>query len=602
MNNHWAIIIGINHYQSFQSLKYAQRDASELRQFLVKEVGLDSQRCVLLSEVSPAIEDAAVYPGREEIQTWIQQICQEILDGDDLLWFYFSGYGLHFEGQDYIAPIDCDPEHIHETALSIQFLFELFKQAPTDNILTVIDFNRSQSALPDQKIGAQTIELAKDFGIPTLLSCHPDQFSHETLGVRHGLFTVALLEGMRHHGCVTLSHLAEYVSDRVPELSEHHCRPKQTPVAVIPPEKKFLMVIPPDAMTRLPMTEAASARIGDASFNLEADIPSSQKKLSQVLPHPKQFPTTAPDSLRMDDTEWGKAKSSDAAANQRVKLRTWGILAAITVFLAIFYWKSPLFQSAQDGANPSSSPTPSNQPSTIGEETRVDEAVSLTTGPISEEGGTFSAMRPSPENLTEAGSAGNVEAKNRAFLKDARSSIHPIQASQFSDAIAQARRIQPGEPLYAQAQQDIDRWSRVILDLAEGRAANGNFAAALAAAKLVPSDRLEVYQLAQAQIKRWEQRQENRRILQEARTLPQEGQASSFHDAIVLVGKIAQDQPEYPMAQQLANRWSQDILRIARARAALERFPEAILAAELVPQTTSAYSEAQAAIQRWNKE
>ena len=194
-----------------------------------------------------------------------------------------------------------------------------------------------------------------------------------------------------------------------------------------------------------------------------------------------------------------------------------------------------------------------------------------------------------------------LEASNRALLNDARDPIHSIQASQFNDAITQARRIRPGEPLYEQAQRDIDRWSRVILDLAEGRATDGNFVAALAAAELVPPDRPDVYQLAQVYIGRWRRQQENRQVLQQARNSLQAGQASSFHDAIILVGKITDDQPEYPIARQLANQWSQDILNIARARAAQGRFPDAILAASLVPQDTSAYNQAQVEIQRWSE-
>ncbi|MCG8366926.1 MAG: caspase family protein [Pseudanabaenales cyanobacterium] len=687
MTNHWAIIIGINHYQSLQSLMYAQRDASNLRQFLVKEVGLDSQHCVLLSEVSPAIEEAAVYPGREEIQTWINHICQEILNGEDLLWFFFSGYGVQFEGQDYLLPINSDPEHIPETALSIKSLFEIFKQAPTDNILVVLDINRSQSSLPGHKVGAQTIELAKDFGIPTLLSCQPDQFSQETFGVRHGLFTVALLEGMRYHGCVTLSHLAEYISDRLPELSEHHCRPHQTPVAVIPPEKKFLMVIPPGAVTRLPMTEAAAARCEvkpselDLAESQAPPIPSRQGAVENPSDAAlvSSFPSIQSLPLA-EEPGLVEAQSSVSAGEQEGNLRNWGILAAIVLLLAVLYQNSPrLFPSQETSVPPTSPPSPPMTPentAAIGEETPVDGENSSEVGSASEDSESVAAMRPTPENLTEglsqvassenlsgetatelsplftepiepvdsttansaiatarqaiaeqrypdalilleqapirertedyetllsqaeAGMA-QLEQLNRALLDEARGPIQPIQASQFNDAIAQASRIRPGEPVYEQAQRDIDRWSRVILDLAEGRAAAGNFAAALAAAELVPPDRPEVYRLAQLRIGQWRRQQANRQILQQARNSLRAGQASSFHDAIVMVRKIPTDQPEYPIAQQLANQWSQDILNIARARAAQGRFQDAILAADLVPQKTSAYEQAQAEIQRW---
>ena len=41
MGKNWAISIGINKYEFSQSLKYAQRDAQLMREFLVKEAGFE---------------------------------------------------------------------------------------------------------------------------------------------------------------------------------------------------------------------------------------------------------------------------------------------------------------------------------------------------------------------------------------------------------------------------------------------------------------------------------------------------------------------------------------------------------------------------------
>jgi hypothetical protein len=156
-----------------------------------------------------------------------------------------------------------------------------------------------------------------------------------------------------------------------------------------------------------------------------------------------------------------------------------------------------------------------------------------------------------------------------------------------------------GDPEYEQAQADIARWSRVILDLAEGRAASGNFDGAIAAARLVPEDQAEVRAQAQEQITRWQQRQVNRQLLQQAQGLLQPDQATSFRDAIAVAQQIPPDYPESATAQERIDQWSQDILVIARARAAAGQTAEAIAAANLVPAGTSAYDQAQQEIQRW---
>ena len=87
--------------------------------------------------------------------------------------------------------------------------------------------------------------------------------------------------------------------------------------------------------------------------------------------------------------------------------------------------------------------------------------------------------------------------------------------------------------------------------------------------------------------------------MQDAQARLQPDQATSFEEAIVLVQQIPPGTPEYDAAQQRIDQWSQDILVIARARAADGQLPGAIAAAELVPPGTSAYDQAQEEIVRW---
>jgi uncharacterized caspase-like protein len=52
-----------------------------------------------------------------------------------------------------------------------------------------------------------------------------------------GLFTTTLLEALTYyHTDTTLEKLEQYLRDRLPELSQHHWRPIQTPLLVIPPQ------------------------------------------------------------------------------------------------------------------------------------------------------------------------------------------------------------------------------------------------------------------------------------------------------------------------------------------------------------------------------
>jgi hypothetical protein len=158
-----------------------------------------------------------------------------------------------------------------------------------------------------------------------------------------------------------------------------------------------------------------------------------------------------------------------------------------------------------------------------------------------------------------------LEQANKGLLSDARTILSRSrdasaenQASDFADAIAKARQIKLGEPLFEEAHQDIDRWSRVILDMAQGRAdrrngsstptAANNYSAAIASAQLVPNDNPQIY----------------------------------------------------AQAQQAIAQWSQLILDLANDRAQENNYDLAIKAAQLIPPNTPSYAAAQEAIAQWS--
>jgi tetratricopeptide (TPR) repeat protein len=204
-----------------------------------------------------------------------------------------------------------------------------------------------------------------------------------------------------------------------------------------------------------------------------------------------------------------------------------------------------------------------------------------------------SAMRP------EA----NLSTDSQILLDEARVSLGGISASRLSEAIAKASEIQPNDPLYLTAQQDIERWSRTILDLADGRALQENYQTAIAAAALVPDLVRPVYQEAQQAIEEWDklaqQLQTNQVVLTAAKAMIEPGQASSYNKAIDKAKEVNPELPGYEESRILIANWSNTIFNIAMLRAERGNFSEAIRAAELVPPTTPAYDKAQKAIADW---
>lgn len=600
MSRYWAILIGVNQYQALQPLLYAQHDALGLYRFLVEEAGYSAEHCLLTTDATVAHSPAVSYPTQQTLLAQIQTLCREQLQADDFLLLFFSGYGLEFEGQDYLLMVDADPAQVKGTALSMKQLFELLKTAPTSRMLVALDMNRSQSALPNQQIGAQTLALAQDFGIPTLLSCQPGQFSHETLALRHGFFASALLEGLRYHGCVTLEQLAQYLGDRVPELSQHHWRPTQNPAAVIPKAAKFLLLLPPSAVANLPLTEAAA----HTHQQVDADLGAGYLETPRTeQPHdangaegqapiptlagnvPEVEPTGLPDSPEVTGTESpGKLGTT----------LSWAAAIAVLLFLGVVLRNRPVFMGTTPDAPPPSSPSASTptaastagapQPNPTGANPNDDKVPVLP-----------NTLPPLPEAAREE----LARQANRALLDQAYGLTQTDQPSRYSDAIQQVRQIQPGEPLYDEAQQAMQKWSQAMLVQAVAQVQKGDLAGGIAIAQQVPQETPELHAEAKQTIAQWLKQVDNRRLIQIASEGLQADQASTYQKAIELVRQIEANQPEYAMAQQLANQWSIEILRIARARAAQGLFNRAIQAAELIPSGTTAYDSAQNDVRRW---
>ena len=212
------------------------------------------------------------------------------------------------------------------------------------------------------------------------------------------------------------------------------------------------------------------------------------------------------------------------------------------------------------------------------------------------------AASPTPTGQEQTSQQQPVDA-NQHPLVEAKSLIEPIQASVFSNAIDMARKVQPDDPLYQQAQQDISRWSQVMMDIAEGRAQKKNFGSAIAAAKMIPQDDSSVHTEAQEAMTQWKnlsQQKQNQGIIQRAKKEIKPNQVSSYNRALTTLSQVKPEQPGYDEAQKLKAQWSDQIYLIANTQAAQGKFKEAVATATSVPQGTPSSEKAKQAIANWS--
>jgi hypothetical protein len=613
MVTHACVAIGINRYQFLPPLSYGQADANALWEILVNQSKLPSDQCLLFTDTSPLVDEVSTYPTQSNILSWLEAERQNSSSSANWRWFFFSGYGVSWEGVDYLMPIDGNPDDIPGTGIPMRSLFASLKHSNSDNILVLLDINRSPGVQAGNPVGVETVELAHNMGIAVVLSSQLDEFSHEAAALGNGLFTTALLEALRYYdGDTTLENLDQYLRDRLPELSQHHWRPIQTPLIVVPSDNARQQLILPTiehpplngktathvSSNLMPQTNVKIEDAKRENFSNGTGTP-VQKTAVSTVETPANTPAIPSSSSHSDRTATrliAMVPSSNGHSQLYAvetplwrRLLLWGgsaVLVLLLILAAIVPRVRNGFMGKQALENPTvkTLPTMSSLPNAKASPTTAIGKPSVASAP-----------KPVKSRLQV----------NQADLEQARRLIRPNQASLFNKAIFQARKVRPGDPLYKQAQQDISRWSGVILDLAEGRAAQKDFSSAIAAAQLVPKDDSSIYSKAQQGIGRWQvltkQQQQNQGIIQAAKTQIQPNQASSYQRAIATLSKVPPAQPGYAEAQQLKEQWSRSIYLLANSRASEGQFPSAIQAAALVPAGTSSSEAAQKAIAKWKQ-
>lgn len=609
MANHACVAIGINHYQFLPPLNYGEADAQALWRFWVNQSDLPSNQCLLLTDTSPQNGSQLAYPTRENIGRALEAERQTLGTSRNWRWFFFSGYGVSWENADYLLPIDANPKDIPRTAIPARSLLASLKAQGDEKLLVFFDINRSPGLQAGAPVGAQLVELARQMGIVLVLSSQLDQFSHEAAALGHGLFTTALVEALSYyHTNITLDKLEQYLRDRLPELSQHHWRPIQTPLMVIPPQINRQELILPstfhsrgiaeqaagNAIAFIPQTSLEEEPYPDNSYNgISAPKPKSPVSVLETGTNASLMSAAIATSNQTESmplamvpyTTW---QSEPPRTPWWQQLLLWGggaVLVLALMIAAVLLRNRDAFTNQQAIKTPTttSSPLETTQPAANTE--RQSTGQPMTTLP----------QTSAPTRLQA----------NQETLDQARRLLRPNHASLFNKAIVQARQVKPGDPLYQQARKDIRRWSSVILDVAQGRANAGNFGGAITAAQLVPKDDPVIYTQAQQTINQWKirsiQQQQNKSLIQTAKQQIQPNQASSYSRAITSLRPILPDQPGYAEAQQLTTQWSRAIYLIAQSRAARGKLQEAIQSASLVPAGTPSSDAAKIAIAKWRQ-
>ena len=623
MANNWAITIGINQYQFFQPLGCAQADADALRDYLVTEGGFLSQKCLLMTDTSAPFGDRSTYPTKNNILRLVEDLAASHWQPQDKLWVFFSGYGVNQNGKDYIMPIAGNSDCIEETGIDVRSLLQVI-QITGVNSLVLFDFNRTFGSQGNNYVGQETIDLAQELKISTILSCQPEQFSHESRKLGHGFFTAALLEALYSGYGKNITDLEGYLSIRTPEMCHHYWRPMQNPVTIIGSDNPGL-----ESSSKVPGIDKLknkSSQAQSTNTNISGEIFSTDKAAPRLQenyfknytnwqpnqsdynvetsispvspPHLPQFPEfrESPNPItavqEFPEPTLKKEREEKNFINKQMLLCGGITLVFLGLIAAVILRNQTGFQSNKGRIQQDNSGDINfSQRQT---DVKILPKLKGTNLPPSV------VANSKPQNTLNS----NTEKQNQALLSLAKMSLKKDQATDLNQAITIARQIKPGEAMYEEAQENIQIWSLMIFNLAEGRAKRGEYGTAIAAAKLISKDNL-LYSKVQIALKKWQlQAQEyftNKNLLDAAKLLIKNRQASTYNRAIAVATKISAGELGYENAQKSIARWSEKILDIAHKRANRGQLKNAIQTATLVPENAPIYKKAQDAIKQWQK-
>lgn len=218
--NDYALIIGVEKYDSLPAATYAEGDAATAADF-VRAMGVPARNVVTLTS-SHATRSSMV----KQIENWLAKNTDET----STVYFYFSGHGAPdpATGQAYLVPFDGDPQYLAETAYPLKRLYEKLGALKTKRTIVMIDScfsgagGRSVLAKGARPLvnNVDTGVSSADGRIAVLTASGANQISGTNDEKGHGLFTYYLFNGLNGaakdgSGRVTIQSLYSYLKPKV---------------------------------------------------------------------------------------------------------------------------------------------------------------------------------------------------------------------------------------------------------------------------------------------------------------------------------------------------------------------------------------------------
>jgi len=232
-NDTYALVIGIGRYKhGGKQLPYAAADARVMKDYLTNVGGVPRDNIVLLTD------DDATCTGIRSKLTWLAKTAGK----NSTIFIYYSGHGtadIKAGGTPYLLPYDGDPANLEDTGISIAELKLKINGFRTKRVMVALEACYAGGSHSVAADGAHPIAIVADDDIQTdaviLSASRANEASWDHPEQRHGIFTCALLKGMRGAAVkddkefINVNDLFEYVRKEVPIVANKTWRVEQNP-------------------------------------------------------------------------------------------------------------------------------------------------------------------------------------------------------------------------------------------------------------------------------------------------------------------------------------------------------------------------------------
>ncbi len=241
--DNYGLIIGIKGYPEYkegQKLQFADHDAEAFRDFITSPEG-GSFKVKLLTNANAT---------RTKIMSEIKEFGRQVKSQDRFFIFY-SGHGeVDENGDAYFMPFDANPALLDDKGMEMRkFLEQITRKINAKMIVFFADACHSGSAFgakgSDNRfstlLNEQWSEIFKnrDNTCVVISSSGVNQSSYEDQGLKHGIFTYYLIEGLKGKadqtskspdGTVRAGELRSFLDERVGEHAKEKLHSWQNPI------------------------------------------------------------------------------------------------------------------------------------------------------------------------------------------------------------------------------------------------------------------------------------------------------------------------------------------------------------------------------------